>query len=181
MDRASEVIEIISNSKWRMGVLRLVEDLGLPDWWVGAGFVRNAVWDHLHGKPMTPLNDIDVLYYDAERRDAEIDENLEIELQSRGPKKRWSVRNQARMHLRNGDEPYGSTLDAMRHWPETVTALAVSFGSSGQVILAAPFGVDDLFDLIVRPTSPEMAEIVAERAAAKRWTKIWPKLRLELE
>lgn len=179
MDRTKQVIEIISSNKWRMGVLRLVEDVGLPDWWVGAGFVRNAVWDHLHGKPMTPLNDIDVLYFDRERTDPEIDENIEIELGLRGPRKRWQVRNQARMHLRNGDVPYRSTSDAIKQWPETATALAVSIGSAGQVILAAPHGVDDLFDLIVRPTTPERADLVAQRAEAKRWAKIWPKLKFD--
>lgn len=179
MDRAQQVIDIISSNKWRMGVLRLVEDVGLPDWWIGAGFVRNAVWDHLHGKPMTPLNDIDVLYFDPERTDPDIDESIEMELTSRGPKKPWSVRNQARMHLRNGDEPYASTADAISHWQETATAVAVSISSAGHVVLAAPHGVDDLMDLIVRPTAPEKAALVAERAEAKRWTKLWPKLRFE--
>jgi hypothetical protein len=159
-----------------MGVLRLVQDLGLPDWWVGAGFVRNAVWDHLHGKPMTPLNDIDVLYFDSERTDPEVDQNLELELELRGPKKRWSVKNQARMHLQNGDEPYVSTLDAIRNWSETATAVAVTLGSAGNVVLAAPHGVDDLLDLVVRPTSPDKSAVVTERAAAKRWAKLWPKL-----
>lgn len=31
------------------------------------------------------------------------------------------VKNQARMHLRNGDRPYQSATDAMRYWPETAT------------------------------------------------------------
>jgi uncharacterized protein len=180
MDRGSQIIEIVSSSKWRMGVLRLVEDLGLPDWWIGAGFVRNAVWDYLHEKPMTPLNDIDVIYFDPERPEPEIDGNLEIELQSRGPKKIWSVKNQARMHLKNGDEPYESSFDALRHWPETATALAVSLRDSDQVIVAAPHGVDDVFDLVIRPTTPDKADIARERAEKKRWLTKWPKLRLEL-
>ena len=37
----------------------------------------------------------------------------------------WSVRNQARMHVRNGDAPYDSTADTLRHWLETPTAVAV--------------------------------------------------------
>ncbi len=177
MDKVARVVEIVSSNKWRMGVLRLVQDLGLPDWWVGAGFVRNAVWDHLHGKPMTPLNDIDVIYLDAERPDLAIDENLEIELESRGPRKRWSVVNQARMHAPAGHEPYPSCVEAIRHWPETATAVAVTLVGERDVHLAAPHGVDDLLDLVVRPTSPEHAAVVAERARAKGWAKKWPKLR----
>jgi hypothetical protein len=46
----------------RVEVLEFARDLNLPDWAIGAGFVRNAVWDHLHGYEFaTPLNDIDVL------------------------------------------------------------------------------------------------------------------------
>jgi len=179
MRPSAQVIQIISSSKWRMGVLRLVQDLALPDCWVGAGFVRNAVWDHLHGKSMTPMNDIDVVYFDPERTESAIDDNLELELGSRSPRKRWSVCNQARMHLRNGDAPYTSTTDALRHWPETATAVAVSLGQDGLLELLAPHGLDDLLELIVRPTSPAKAAIAAERAEAKRWAKLWPKLRFE--
>jgi hypothetical protein len=80
------------------------------------------------------------------------------------------------MHIRNGHEPYTSSLDAIRRWPETATALAVSLDSEGYLRLAAPYGFDDAFDLIVRPTSPEMVDVVKERVEAKRWAKTWPKL-----
>ena len=33
----------ILSDPWRMAVLRAVRALALPDWAVGAGFVRNAV------------------------------------------------------------------------------------------------------------------------------------------
>lgn len=180
MDRTQEVIDIITANKWRMGALRLVADLGLPDWWIGAGFVRNAIWDHLHGKPMTPLNDIDVIYFDAERPDAEIDENLQDELSLRGPKKPWTVRNQARMHVKYGRDPYTSAIDAVSHWTETATAIAVTLDSQGRLQVAAPHGVDDALELIVRPTTAEVADIVRERAENKRWAKKWPKLVFEL-
>ena len=42
--------------------LRAVHHLGLPDCWVGAGFVRALVWDHLHGyNEATPLDDVDLI------------------------------------------------------------------------------------------------------------------------
>ncbi len=163
-----------------MGVLRLVADVGLPDWWVGAGFVRNAIWDHLHERPMTPLHDIDVIYFDPNNADPDVDENIRVELESRAPKKPWSVCNQARMHLRDGHDPYTSSVDAIRHWPETATALAVSLDSDGWLRFAAPYGFDDAYDLIVRPTSPEHVDTVKQRAEAKRWAKIWSKLTFEL-
>ena len=48
--------------------LEAVSSLWLPDWYIAAGFLRNAIWDALHAKSVrTPLNDIDVIYYDAGR------------------------------------------------------------------------------------------------------------------
>lgn len=41
---------LISSDAQRWHLLDIVRSLALPDCWIGAGFVRNAVWDHLHGR-----------------------------------------------------------------------------------------------------------------------------------
>ena len=179
MDNAQKVFKIISASKWRMGVLSLVSDLGLPDCWVGAGFVRNAIWDHYHGRSMTPLNDIDVIYFDRERSSARIDQEILAELESRSPKKPWSVHNQARMNERNGHEPYSSCRDAIAHWPETATAVALCVDRNQRLSIIAPHGLDDLLNLVVQPTPSHSAKVVKERAQIKRWAEIWPKLQFK--
>jgi len=49
----------------RMDCLRAARELALPDWALGAGFIRNLIWDHLHRKSVpTALNDIDLIYLD---------------------------------------------------------------------------------------------------------------------
>jgi hypothetical protein len=48
MDRLAELRALIASDDRRMRVLHAVRDLGLPDCWVAAGFVRTRVWDHLH-------------------------------------------------------------------------------------------------------------------------------------
>jgi hypothetical protein len=93
----------------------------------------------------------------------------------------WSVKNQSLMHVRNDDPPYTSAVDAMRFWPETATAVAVRHTGQGPVEVAAPFGLDDLFDLIVRPTPRFTAakrEIYLDRVRTKQWLRIWPRLTL---
>ena len=83
------------------------------------------------------------------------------------------------MHLRNGDRPYTSATDAMRHWPETATAVAVRLGADDRIEVAAPFGLDDLFDLIVRPTARfqgEKRQAYLDRLRAKNWLATWPDL-----
>jgi len=61
----ADIEQGISEDEWMMETLRIVERLALPDWYVGAGFVRNKIWDVLHDyAKRTPLDDIDVIYFD---------------------------------------------------------------------------------------------------------------------
>jgi hypothetical protein len=168
----------------RMDVLRAVRDLGLPDCWVAAGFVRNCVWDHVHGLAASPLSeDIDVIWFDAADCDAARDAVLEAALRGRDGSLDWSVKNQARMHARNGDAPYASATDAMRYWPETATAVGVRLGEGETIEVAAPFGLDDLFGLAVRPTrrfAEEKRATYLARIHAKDWPGRWPRLRIDM-
>lgn len=176
------VAEIIADSTWHMDILRAVRNLGLTDCMVGAGFVRNAVWDHLHGfKRLTPLVDIDVVYFDPHRPDLERDDDWEQRLKTVIPNENWSVRNQARMHHRNGDAPYSSTEDAIRHWLETPTCIAVWLDDRDRVSVIAPHGVDDLLDLRVRPTPSGIRkpDQYRNRIDGKNWVSNWPRLIIE--
>src|SRR5580698_9093541 len=106
-----------------MKQLRAVRSLGLPDWCIAAGFVRNRVWDHLHGiSPPRPPADIDVLYYDRTDLSKAPEQAFEARLNALLPAP-WQVRNQARMHLPKDLPQHASTSDSMTHWLETVTAV----------------------------------------------------------
>ncbi len=155
-----------------------VEALSMPDCWIAGGFVRNAVWDCLHGfhPGANPVSDIDVIYFDAARRDPAIDLAIQNGLNDQWNGPPFSVKNQARMHLRNGHAPYASAVDATRFWLERCTAVGVSCDGSMQV--AAPLGTADLLGLIVRPTLPEYRERVRQRCEEKGWLRTWPNLRL---
>ena len=64
----------------------------------------------------------------------------------------WSVKNQARMHHRNGDAAYADTSDALCHWLETPTAVAVRMDHEGTLDMLAPLGLDDLLAMRIAPT-----------------------------
>ena len=162
----------------RMRILRCVRSLGLPDAWVAAGAVRSAVWDRAHGRPPSrSFSDVDVIWFSPGSGD---DAAMQRELRQLDPTFDWSVKNQAHMHAANHDAPYASATDAMRHWPETATAVAARLGGGGAIAIAAPFGLADLFGLILRPT-PAFAgtrrSIMAGRVRDKRWHETWPRLR----
>jgi len=160
-----------------MAVLDCVYRLGPPGAYVAAGFVRNLVWDALHdkGNP-TPLNDVDVIYFDP--NETEPDQHLRFEkaLQTELPNIHWQVRNQARMHERNGDPPYANIVDAMSYWPEKETAIAVRLTSSGDIDCVSAFGLDSLFQLCISHNPKRAWHIFDQRVQSKGWLDHWPKL-----
>lgn len=173
---------LICGDPWRLSVLRAVRALQLPDAAVGAGFVRNAVWDRLHGydEPTAP-SDVDVLYFDSADTSLERECALERQLAAMLAGIPWSVRNQARMHLRNGHAPYVDTEDAIRHWLETATCVALRLEIDDSLTVIAPFGVGDLMGLRSGPTpcGRERFAAYCARMRDKNWPSRWPRVRVE--
>ncbi len=162
-----------------MEVLEAVSTLHLNDWCIAAGFVRNLVWDKLHQKkPLTPLNDIDVIYYDPIHPDEEIDRSLERRLSAMA-KFPWSVKNQARMHERNRDNAYTSTSDAMSYWVEIETAVGAKLSTPREIEIIAPFGIARLFgnSITINNKRKKTGDFYA-RIKQKNWLSKWPELEI---
>ncbi|QQS23366.1 nucleotidyltransferase family protein [bacterium] len=172
-----DIRNLILDDSEMMNVLKAVKDLRLPDCWIGAGFVRNKVWNYLHQYP-NDLNssDIDVVYYNDRNTDSEQEKAIENALAQKISSD-WSVTNQARMHTENGDEQYTSTEDAISYWPETATAVAVRLGQSHELEIIAPYGLDDLLSMIIR-MSPKFKDPnkFKQRLSSKRWQERWPQV-----
>ena len=174
---ANSVVRLTKQDPLRMQILGCVYQLGLPQCYVAAGFVRNLVWDHLHGYASpTPLNDIDVIYFDPIDTSYESDLRYEALLNQRLPELNWQVRNQACMHTRNGDEPYQGSLDAMSYWPEKETAVAVKQSLNGDIECISSFGLESLFDLQITPNPKRNRDIFDQRVQSKNWLTQWSKL-----
>lgn len=106
MTAAILVQHIMQAYSLRGHLLGVVRALRLPDCWVGAGFVRNAVWKHQHQRnPLPPDGDVDVIWFDPLLVDPDGDRQLEAALRAAEPSVMWSVKNQARMHARKGGRP----------------------------------------------------------------------------
>ena len=180
-ERDSLLRDLIAADPWRMQVLRTVRALDLPDWAIGAGFVRSRIWDWLCGDRRTTVpTDIDVLYHDSADLDPAREMDFERRLNQVLPAP-WSVTNQARMHVENRDAPYASTHDALRHWLETPTAVAVCLSATDRIDVLAPWGLEDLFTMTVRPTPSGRAklDVYRRRIAQKNWALSWPSVRVE--
>lgn len=176
------IVEIIRDDHLMMEILKAAQSLDLPDWWICAGFVRSKIWDTLHGfTKRTEIPDVDVIYFDEKDIDELTEKTFEEKLKVKLPGIPWSVKNEARMHAVNNILPYVSSVDAISKFPETATALGVKLDGNNNVILAAPCGIEDAINLVLKPTpffteTPERAAIYHERILKKDWKSIWNKI-----
>lgn len=175
----NRIVKLFEGDEARLGTIRCVQSLSLPDCYLAAGFVRNFVWDHLHDKsPLTPLNDIDVIYFDSNESNPDQFQIHEARLKAMAPSINWQVRNQAFMHLRNDDEPYFNSIDAMSYWPEKETAIGIRMLSDNSLECVSAFGVESLFNLQISHNPKRLKSIFEQRLNSKSWLITWPKLRL---
>jgi hypothetical protein len=179
-----DIINLVEKDDWMMDILKAAKILDLNDWWVCAGFVRSKIWDTLHGfEKRTPLGDIDVVYFDPVNIEKSIEKNYEKQLQELLPGQPWSVKNEARMHLVSDFEAYGSAVDAISKFPETVTALGVKLNEENEVVLTAPCGIEDVLNMEVKPskifTETESRKArYNERILKKKWQETWNQVKI---
>ncbi len=175
-----DIVQLIADDPWMMEVLRAARTLQLPDWMIGAGFVRNKVWDYLHGytNKEVPTADIDLIYYDPDNLREETEKKYDATLRQLC-NVAWSTKNQARMHIMHDrEEPYRDTIEALSEWVEVPTCIAVRLENDDTLTLFAPHGISDLVTLMVRPspTFKNRLGLFWHRVKSKEWEKKWPKL-----
>lgn len=151
-----------------------------PFAWITGGFVRNAVWDAVFEMrdASTPV-DVDVVYLGGHESGRWGEMNLSAVLRLEAPGIPWSVKDQARMHIRNHDRPYRNLNEALSSFPDRSSAIAVRLLPDGTLDTLAPFGLKDAFRGFVRPTPAGLSD---GRYAAfldrklDTWRKRWPRL-----
>jgi len=79
------------------------------------------------------------------------------------------VKNQARVHLwyekhfAYAIKPYPSLEAAINTWPTTVTTLEARRDAHGKWIVYAPFGLNDLFGMVVIANKAQITQEIYER------------------
>lgn len=167
-------------------ILRLAPKLKMPNWYLGAGGVAQTIWNFEHGFDLTNgIKDFDLVYYDSSdisseaqdvyvQRAKDIFKNISIPVE---------IVNEARVHLWYEEEfgrkinPYQSAEEAINEWPTTATGVGVRYDDNGNFVVYAPYGLNDLFGLILRPNKLKITEDIY-LAKVTRWTKIWHKLKV---
>lgn len=162
--------------------LRAAADVDAPDWAIGAGVIRDVVWDHLHGfEEKTQHRDVDLAFFDPADLSPERDRAVTEALVARLAGVPWQAKNQAAVHRwyegRFGYpvEPLVSIADAVGTWPETAVCVAVRLRSIGGLEVIAPYGLTDLLDGIWRWNPRRVPRSRSDqRFREKRIADRWP-------
>lgn len=183
-----QLIQIVRSSSGLMTALRVVRDLNLASWAIGAGAVRKAVWDHLHGFAQhTVLEDVDVVFFDPDDLSRETEQRMQQRLSSALSEVCWDVTNQAAVHLwyeaqfGKAVAPLTSLQEGIATWPEFATCVGVCLHSDDQLEVMVPHGLDDLLSMVVRwNPSRATADAYLQRIRQKAFASRWPQIRTVL-
>jgi uncharacterized protein len=164
-------------------VLDQVPALNLGSWYIGAGGVAGTVRNHLHGfVPTHGIKDYDIVYFDAEDLSEPAEKAVEAQVTEllAGNGTAVDVTNEARVHtwyeqrFHRPLAPYRSVEHAIATWPTTASSVGVRCDGD-EFVVCAPFGLADLFAMVVRANTTLVDEPVY-RAKAERWCRTWPQL-----
>jgi hypothetical protein len=173
----------LEQNKWLREILERFEEIALPDSWLVAGSIAQTIWNLGCGRSAElGLKDVDLIYFDDQDLsfDAEASHGRRLRDLFRRLPIKLDVKNEARVHLWYEErfgyaiKPYLSSADAIATFPTTATAVGVR-RIRGKLECRAPFGLDDLFGLVVRPNKRQITRPIYE-AKVDRWRSIWPRL-----
>lgn len=176
--------QLARSSPWFAPALRAARDLGLASWCIGAGAVRNLVWDSLHGYAApSRLADVDLAYFDASNLTPERDAELQHRLSAAMPEVTWEVTNQAAVHnwfeayFGHAVEPLHSLHDAVASWPEYATSVGLCLHPDDSIEIVAPHGLDDLFNCVIRRNPARVSlDTYRQRVEQKQYPQRWPRV-----
>lgn len=169
-----------------MQVLEGARALDLPDWLIFSGAVYQRVFNQLTGRPCDyGVRDYDLAYFDASDISYEA-EDVHIRraaaLFDPPFRELVEVRNQARVHLWFEGKfgapypPLASSAEAVSRFVATAFCVGVRLEPDDRLTLVAPYGLEDLFALRLRPTPGWGAHGFARNAEKIR--RRWPELEI---
>lgn len=180
------IAELIRGDAVLMTFLRGMEELDLSDPLLGSGAIYNMVWNVLTGRPRhRGISDADIGYFDAGDRSYEAEDRVIKRAQRHfaGSPIPVEVRNQARVHLWFTDK-FGlaypeltRSSDMLLYFATKAHAVGASL-ENGEIVIHAPFGLDDLFSFRLTP-NPVLDNRATHEKKAARALALWPELRFE--
>jgi uncharacterized protein len=172
---------IIRADRDLMRLLACLRGLQLPQWRLVAGCLYQTVWNVLTARaPGTGIKDYDLIYFDHTDLSWEAEDRViaRVAAATRDCVGPVEVRNQARIHLwfesRFGTPypPLTSADESLLRYASIVHAVGVRLEDNGRLDVAAPFGLGDMFAMVIRPNYA-LDNAASHRAKAERARSIW--------
>ncbi|MDP3853431.1 nucleotidyltransferase family protein [Phenylobacterium sp.] len=166
-----------------MRVMETARELDLPDALLFSGAIYQRALNHLTGRdPDYGIKDYDLGYFDPDTSYEAEDVVIKRVAAAFEPPLREmvEVRNQARVHLwfeGKFGEPYaalGSSAEALGRFTSATFAVGARLERDGRMTIVAPFGLEDIFALRLRPnpTCQTNGFLRTAEAAQRRWPEL---------
>ena len=167
-----------------MHVLAKARDLALPDWLIFSGAIYQPVLNHLTGRdPDYGIKDYDLGYFDPSDTSYEAEDVvIRRAADAFAPpfREMVEVRNQARVHLWFEDKfqeayaPLTSSAEALSRFTTTAFSVGARLEPDDTLTILAPFGLEDLFALRLRPNPNRQTTGFSRTAenAIRRWPEL---------
>ena len=178
------ILERILNKNTKlMNILKILENDCINNYYVGAGCINQTVFNYLHGYDIQyGIKDYDIVYYDEDTSyDSEDIVIKRLENKFKFLDVCVDIKNQARVHIWYYEKygvkriPYTSVEDAIASWGATITCVGVRL-ENGNLVVCAPYGLNDIFGMIIRPVKREFTKDAFDEKA-ERWMNKWPRLK----
>jgi len=177
--------EIIFSNEVLTKILTNAENVGLDYYYIGAGCIAQTIWNYQMNYDLNyGISDIDFVYFDSSDLSFEA-ENIIIEKVKNKINicpSNLDIKNQARVHIWYKKhfgydiKPYNSLEEAINTWPTTATSIGVKL-ENNKLKIYAPFGLNDIFGLIVKANKAQITEkIYLEKV--NKWKAKWPSLKI---
>lgn len=168
-----------------MWILEAARELKLPQWRLVAGCIYQTVWNVLTNRPHgTGISDYDLIYFDGTDLSEDAERETERLVRERLPHLPVpiEVRNQARVHLWFEEyfgipyPPLTSSEEAITRYASVNHAVGLRLVlEGGRMDIFAPFGLEDIFAMVIRPNYA-LPNKATHARKAERAKAMWPEL-----
>ena len=155
-------------------------EVGLPNFYIAGGAITQVIWNSIERKPLLDkVKDFDIVYFDNANLATE--DEFKSRISSRlSHCVDVDVKNQATIHERYAKkfgcsiQPYERVEQGIESW---LSAFAIGFtlDHSENIKLFAPYGLDDAFNMLIKPNKQAMTETNYNKMTAgykARWKEV---------
>lgn len=180
--------QILKTSKNIMTILKILEEYkkenkDFENYYLSAGCINQTVFNYYHNYDINyGIEDYDIVYYDEDtsyEKEDKIIKDLEIRLKDLNLS--FDIKNEKRVPIWYNEKynanrkDYSSVEEAISRWGTTITCIGVRI-ENDKLFVCAPYGLNDLFNLTLRPVKTDFTKEMYERKVAK-WTSKWKNLK----